>query len=90
VEQGHGFRSSDARQPDVEQMPYAKGVSAKSHDFDAQGNETHTDYKKMFDIVIASNSKGFVGIEYEGQKLGEPEGIKATNALLERHLAGYL
>jgi hypothetical protein len=36
-------------------MPYANGVSAKSHDFDAQGNETHTDYKKMLDIVIASN-----------------------------------
>jgi L-ribulose-5-phosphate 3-epimerase len=73
-----------------ELMPYAKGVSAKSHDFDAQGNETHTDYKKMLDIVIASTYKGFVGIEYEGPKLSEPEGIKATKTLLERHLAGYL
>jgi L-ribulose-5-phosphate 3-epimerase len=73
-----------------ELMPYAKGVSAKSHDFDAQGNETRTDYKKMLDIVIASNYKGFIGIEYEGQKLSEPEGIKATKALLDRHLAAYL
>jgi L-ribulose-5-phosphate 3-epimerase len=73
-----------------ELMPYAKGVSAKTHDFDAQGNETHTDYKKMLDIVIASTYRGFIGIEYEGTTLGEPEGIKATKALLERHLQGYL
>jgi L-ribulose-5-phosphate 3-epimerase len=74
----------------TELMPYAKGVSAKSHDFDAQGNETHTDYKKMLDIVIASKYRGFIGIEYEGETLGEPEGIKATKALLERHLQAYL
>ncbi len=73
-----------------ELMPFAKGVSAKTHDFDAQGNETHTDYKKMLDIVIASKYRGYVGIEYEGTTLGEPEGIKATKALLERHLQGYL
>ena len=64
-------------------MPYAKGVSAKSHDFDAQGNETHTDYRKMMDIVLTKNNyHGYVGIEYEGNKLSEPEGIKATKALL--------
>ena len=74
----------------TELMPFAKGVSAKSHDFDAQGNETHTDYKKMLDIVIASKYRGFIGIEYEGTTLGEHEGIKATRALLERHLQGYL
>ncbi len=73
-----------------ELLPYAKGVSAKSHDFDAQGNETHTDYGKMLDLVIASKYRGFIGIEYEGTTLGEPEGIKATKALLERHLQGYL
>jgi len=73
-----------------ELLPYAKGVSAKSHDFDAQGNETHTDYKRMIDLVIASKYRGFIGIEYEGTTLGEPEGIKATKTLLERHLQGYL
>jgi L-ribulose-5-phosphate 3-epimerase len=73
-----------------ELLPYAKGVSAKTHDFDAQGNETHTDYKKMLDLVIASKYRGFIGIEYEGNTLGEPEGIKATKALLDRHLQGYL
>ena len=74
----------------AELMPYAKGVSAKSHDFDPQGNETHTDYEKMLDIVIASAYRGFIGIEYEGETLGEPEGIKATKALIERHLQAYL
>ena len=74
----------------AELMTYAKGVSAKSHDFDPQGNETHTDYKKMLDIVIASAYRGFIGIEYEGETLGEPEGIKATKALIERHLQAYL
>lgn len=74
----------------AELMPFAKGVSAKSHAFDAAGNETGTDYAKMLDIVIGSTYRGFIGIEYEGQALGEYEGIKATKALLERVLKGYL
>ncbi len=64
-------------------MPYAKGVSAKSHDFDAQGNEIHTDYKKMLTIVKDASYKGYIGIEYEGSELGEKEGIIATKKLLE-------
>jgi L-ribulose-5-phosphate 3-epimerase len=68
-----------------ELMPYAKGVSAKSHDFNEAGEETHTDYHKMLDIVVKKHGwHGFVGIEYEGSKLGEVEGIKATKALLEK------
>ncbi len=66
-----------------EMMPYAKGVSAKSHDFDDKGNETHTDYRKMMAIVLDAGYRGYVGIEYEGSKLPEPEGIKATKKLLE-------
>jgi sugar phosphate isomerase/epimerase len=68
-----------------ELMPYAKGVSAKSHDFNEAGEETHTDYHKMLDIVVKKHGwHGFIGIEYEGSKLGEVEGIKATKALLEK------
>jgi L-ribulose-5-phosphate 3-epimerase len=67
-----------------ELMPFAKGVSAKSHDFDAHGNETHTDYRKMMEIVIKKHKySGYVGIEYEGSKLSEADGIKATKKLLE-------
>jgi sugar phosphate isomerase/epimerase len=66
-----------------EMMPFAKGVSAKTHDFDAQGNETHTDYRRMMKIVLAANYHGFVGIEYEGATLDEYAGIRATMKLLE-------
>jgi len=67
-----------------EMMPFAKGVSAKSHDFDEKGNEIHTDYVRMMKIVLKAGYKGFVGIEYEGSKIDEPAGIVATKKLLER------
>ena len=67
-----------------ELMPFAKAVSAKSHDFDSEGNETKTDYLKMMKIVLAAGYHGYVGIEYEGGKLDEFAGIAATKQLLER------
>ncbi len=67
-----------------EMMPFAKAVSAKSHEFDDQGNETATDYLKMMRIVLAAGYAGYVGIEYEGEKLDEFAGIAATKKLLER------
>ena len=70
-----------------ELMPYAKGVSAKSHEFDENGNEIHTDYLKAMKIVKESGFKGYVGIEYEGPELSEDEGIKVTKALLEKVFA---
>ena len=65
-----------------ELMPFAKGVSAKSHDFDKNGNESTIDYKKMLQIVKDSGFTGFIDVEYEGDKLNEEEGIEATKALL--------
>lgn len=65
-----------------ELMPHAKAVSAKSHDFDASGNETEIDYVKMLQIVKNAGFKGFIGVEYEGNILGEGEGIIATRDLL--------
>jgi len=67
-----------------ELMPHALAVSAKSHDFDENGNETHTDYFKMMKIVLKAGYHGHVGVEYEGSKLSEMEGIKATKDLLVR------
>jgi sugar phosphate isomerase/epimerase len=67
-----------------EMMPFAKGVSAKAHDFDDQGNCVETDYARMMKIVKDAGYTGHVGIEYEGSKLSEEEGIRATKALLER------
>lgn len=67
-----------------ELMPFAKAVSAKSHDFNAEGNETRTDFARMFDILNRSAYKGYIGVEYEGSTLSEDEGILATKKLLER------
>ena len=67
-----------------ELMPFAKAVSAKSHSFDYEGNDTQTDYYKMIKIVLDSGYNGYIGIEYEGNELGEMEGILATKELLER------
>lgn len=84
------FRLSDTEEYDRykgvdELMPFAKAVSAKTHDFDGDGNEIHTDYFKMMDIVVKKHGyHGYCGIEYEGSKLSEPEGIRATKKLLER------
>lgn len=64
-------------------MPFAKAVSAKSHDFDDAGNEKNTDYLKMMQIVMDANYHGYVGIEYEGAGLDEYAGIHATKKLLE-------
>lgn len=65
-----------------ELMPYAKAVSAKSHDFDAEGNETEIDYIRMLKIVKEAGYTGYVGVEYEGSELGEEAGILATKDLL--------
>ena len=67
-----------------ELMPFAKAVSAKSHEFDSNGNEVRTDYKKMMDIVLDAGYNGYVGIEYEGNKHSEYEGIHLTSKLLKK------
>ncbi len=78
------FHEYDRYQGVAETMPFAKAVSAKSHDFDSEGNETKTDYFKMMKIVLDAGYHGYCGIEYEGSKLSEPDGIRATKKLLER------
>jgi len=65
-------------------MPYAKSVSAKSYDFDEKGDETKIDYYRMMKIVLDAGYKGYIGIEYEGERLSETEGIIATKKLLEK------
>lgn len=73
----------DRYQGVLDLMPFAKGVSAKSHEFDAEGNETKTDYRRMMKIVLSFGYRGYVGIEYEGSKHSETDGINATKKLLE-------
>ncbi len=67
-----------------ELLPFAKGVSAKSYDFDENGNETTIDFTRMLDLVRKSGFSGYVGVEYEGENLPEAEGIQKTKALLEK------
>ncbi len=78
------FYEYDRYQGVADLMPFAKAVSAKSHDFDADGNETAKDYRRLMRIVRDAGYRSWVGIEYEGERLPEREGIRLTLALLER------
>lgn len=75
----------DVYQGVKELMPFAKGVSAKTFDFDGNGNEFSLDYLRLFRIIKASGwNNGYVGIEYEGEHLSPSEGILKTKSLLEK------
>src|SRR4030095_12414863 len=82
------FKISDTEEYDrykgvKEMMPYAKGVSAKSHVFDANGNCIETDFYTMLKIIKDSGFHGYIGIEYSGE-ISEDEGVCNTKALLEK------
>jgi sugar phosphate isomerase/epimerase len=83
------FSEYDRYQGVTDMMPYAKGVSGKTHDFDAEGNETQIDYPKMLKIISDSKYKGYIDVEYEGNKLSENDGIKASIALVTKVIAPY-
>lgn len=78
------FYEYDRYQGVADMMPFAKAVSAKSYDFDAAGAETKLDYKRLMKTVVDANYHSWVGIEYEGTRLPEREGVAATMRLLER------
>ena len=73
----------------TELMPFAKGVSGKTRNFDENGNEAQIDYVKMMKIIADSGYKGYIDVEYEGSSLSEEEGIKASIALLKRVIEPY-
>jgi sugar phosphate isomerase/epimerase len=78
----------DRYQGVAELVPTAKGISVKAQSFDADGNETTTDFARMMKIVVDGGYRGrFLEIEYEGEGLGETEGTRAAKLLLERTLA---
>lgn len=74
----------DRYQGTAELLPFAKGVSAKTYDFDADGDETSIDYGRILRMVKDTGFTGYVGIEYEGHSLTANEGITKTKAMLER------
>jgi hypothetical protein len=78
-------------------LPYAMGISAKSHSFKNDGEEISTDYKKMINLIKASTFKGYIAIEYEGAIMGlygkdsseylsSTEGVLATKKLIEKYI----
>ena len=67
-----------------EMLPRAFGLSAKSYEFDENGDETILDYYKLLSIVKKAGYSGFIGVEYEGDRLSEKQGIIATKKLLEK------
>lgn len=69
-----------------ELLPFAKGVSAKTYDFDANGEQPHMDYKRLIRLVKHSGFSGYIGVEYEGFNQPEDEGIRNTITLLKRYL----
>ena len=87
IRRGDNPEEYDRYQGVDELMPFAKAVSAKTHDFDDDGNETETDYQRMIGLVLDHNYRGYVGIEYEGNRSDEYAGIRATKTLLDRVIA---
>lgn len=64
-------------------LPYTKSICTKSWEFDAEGNETKIDFRRMMNVVKESKFRGCIAIEYLG---GEPvNGVKKTAALINRH-----
>ena len=70
----------------AEMLPFAKGISAKTYDFDSKGNCVETDYARMLKLIKKAGFRGYIGIEFEGTTIGEEEGIKKTKALLDAAL----
>ncbi len=77
-----GGKTYDRYKGVAELMPFAKAVSAKSHEFDSDGKEVNTDYLKMMKIVLEAGYQGYVGIEWEGGGISEFEGVRKTKELL--------
>lgn len=65
-------------------MPFAKGVSAKSFQFNPEGFERDLDYPRLLEIVKAAGYRGYIGIEWEGDSLDEPTGVLMTKKLLQK------
>jgi len=73
----------------AELLAYAKGVSAKTYDFDASGEQALMDYERLIGLVKAAGYKGYIGIEFEGNTQPEDKGIRKTKRLPEKYLMSF-
>ena len=84
------FHGYDRYQGIQDLIPFAKGVSAKSREFNDAGDEIQTDFYKAMQICLDAGYHGHVGIEFEGRKISEQDGIRKTLALLEKVRTQYI
>ena len=78
------LKQYDRYQGIAELLPFAKGLSAKSEEFSENGEEKNCDFGMIMKLARKSGFAGYVGIEYAGKTLSEPDGIMATRKLLEK------
>lgn len=78
-----------------ELMPFARAVSFKTHILAAEpggahyrtdwaGNRYEIDFTRLMRIVLDAGYRGWVGIEYEGNEVDEPTGIRQSRDVLVR------
>jgi sugar phosphate isomerase/epimerase len=82
----NNFGRYDRYEGVTKSLPFAPAVCAKALKFDAEGNETHTDYFKMLKIVYDSDFSGVITIEFEGHGVDPVEGALKTKELIKKAL----
>lgn len=85
----NNFYDYDSYKGITELLPFARGVSGQTREFDKNGNETRIDFEKMMKLVAESGYKGYIDVEYSGTSLSVDEGIRANLALLKKVIAPY-
>jgi len=70
-------------------LPYSKSISAKMHSFDDKGLQPDFDYNKLAKMIVDSNYKGYIAIEWEGRKLKPIPGVKASKKLIKESFAKH-
>ena len=63
---------------------YAYHTHAKAHSFDAEGEETTVDYRRVLQMLKDAKYKGAVSIEFEGPE-DQIEGVKKTRDLILKY-----
>lgn len=77
-----------------EKMPYIRHVAehervlyvhAKTHEFNADGEDTYVDFGAVMETLHQAGFDGWYSIEWEGPKLSDAEGVQKSQALLEKY-----
>ena len=64
--------------------PYIRAVSAKSEQFDREGQETTIDYQRMFNVLRKAPQLEFAGVEFFGNEITRNQGAVMTKNLIEK------